>query len=90
MIADTAQGKYRPAWDVVMVVTLLYSAIVTPYEIAFSSAVQSIDGLFILNRIVDALFFAVSTHASRMVFVMIAPRSFTALAPPCTLHGFDM
>ena len=41
-------------WDVVMLTLLLFTALVTPYEVAFMTT--SLNFLFILNRLVDVLF----------------------------------
>ena len=41
-------------WDLAMVIVLLLVAIVTPFEVAFLDI--QIDGLFFVNRVVDALF----------------------------------
>jgi hypothetical protein len=42
-------------WDKLMLVLLLYTAIVTPVEVAFSNKVKY-DGLFVVNRLVDFCF----------------------------------
>jgi hypothetical protein len=41
-------------WDIVMILAILFSAVVTPFEVAFIET--KFDALFIVNRIVDALF----------------------------------
>ena len=48
------RGTFQSRWDVVMLVALIYTAIVTPFEVAFIP--PSFGALFIINRIVDYLF----------------------------------
>jgi hypothetical protein len=48
-------------WDVVTAAVLVYTAIVTPYEVAFLSRRGLVyDGVFVCNRITDVVFFVVS------------------------------
>ena len=59
---QAAQRKYlvdprslrMKQWDLVMVVLLLFTAVVTPAEVSFMSV--SINALFFVNRIVDMCF----------------------------------
>merc|ERR1712227_919984 len=48
--------KWKSArrWDLVMVLLLAYTAIFTPYEVAFLET--KLDALFIFNRLVDLAF----------------------------------
>jgi len=41
-------------WDLVMMICLLFTAVLTPFEVAFLQT--TLDLLFIINRVVDALF----------------------------------
>ena len=60
------QNDWFQKWDFVIVAMLLFTAIVTPYEVAFLST--SFDGLFIMNRVVDLSFIIVrSTTHSHML-----------------------
>ena len=46
-----------PAWDFVSAIALVFTAVVTPYEVGFLPASTSpSEGLFIINRIVDSVF----------------------------------
>eukprot|EP00937_MAST-01D_sp_MAST-1D-sp2_P006043 g6043.t1 len=47
-------GRYMRRWDVVMLTALLFTAIVTPYEVALLTT--QLDALFIINRVVDTIF----------------------------------
>ena len=47
-------GRFMRTWDPVTMVALLFTAVVTPAEIAFAE--PAYDALFLLNRIVDAIF----------------------------------
>ena len=48
---------YMRKWDVVMLVLLLFTALITPYEVAFMQT--GFNFLFFLNRFVDILFLKV-------------------------------
>lgn len=50
---DPATKSYR-RWDLYMIFLLLYTALVTPYEVAF--LVTKLNWLFVFNRLVDASF----------------------------------
>lgn len=41
-------------WDFVMVACLLFTAVITPYEVAFLSS--KLNALFVINRLVDLMF----------------------------------
>jgi len=56
---------YRGYWDVVIIVSLIFTATVTPFEVAFLPAVFS--ALFVINRFVDAIFL------SDMVLTLMTP-----------------
>ena len=48
-----------PRWDSLTISLLVFTALVSPYEVAFLKAPTSAsDGLFILNRVIDVFFFA--------------------------------
>ena len=54
------KGKLRSRWDILVLLALAFTALVTPVETAFfkspASLEEAIDVLFIVNRIVDAIF----------------------------------
>jgi hypothetical protein len=52
----TPAGKFCQNWDVIMICGILFTATVTPFEIAFLKDEFRIDTLFIMNRVVDLLF----------------------------------
>ena len=54
-------------WDIFMIVLLLFTSIVTPFEVAFLNA-ESVDTLFVINRLVDLGFFMDMTFQFRMPF----------------------
>jgi hypothetical protein len=47
-------SPHRTTWELILMATLLYTAIVTPFEVAFLPV--SLDAIFFLNRIVDFVF----------------------------------
>ena len=62
-LIDPRRGRFMPIWDIATTLCLLYTALITPYEVAFLEppatwAEASGDVLFILNRLVDVIFVA--------------------------------
>ena len=44
-------------WEALLAVALCFTAIITPYEVGFLELSTSpLDGLFIVNRVVDVIF----------------------------------
>ena len=52
------QGRYMSWWDPITSAALLFVAIVTPAEIAFTTnkPINPVAGLFWINRVVDLVF----------------------------------
>lgn len=48
-------SPFMRRWDVTMMLMMLFTALVTPYEVAFMDG-GTVDFLFVLNRLVDLLF----------------------------------
>jgi CRP-like cAMP-binding protein len=57
-LIDPRRSRYMPVWDVLMMCALVYTATVTPYEVTFVDEGACVTPLFIVNRLVDVLFFA--------------------------------
>lgn len=56
-LVDPRTSTMLPYWDVATTVAILFTAIVTPYEVAFLGvASTAADTLFILNRVIDMVF----------------------------------
>lgn len=55
------QTRGQEVCAVVMSLAILFTMIVTPFEVAFLSSTPHADGLFVVNRILDILFLAVSS-----------------------------
>jgi hypothetical protein len=49
-------GDFCQKWDVAIIAALVFTATVTPYEVAFVET--KIDAMFAINRLVDLLFFS--------------------------------
>ena len=49
-------GEFCKNWDLLMVALLVFTAIVTPFEVGFLT--PKFDGLYVVNRFVDAGFVA--------------------------------
>lgn len=55
-LIDRRHSRFMPFWDGMMVLALFFAASVTPFEVTYISEGNCITPLFIVNRIVDALF----------------------------------
>jgi potassium voltage-gated channel Eag-related subfamily H protein 7 len=58
-IIDPRHSKFSGYWDLVTMLALLFTAVVTPFEVSFLSAPQKweeVDGLFLVNRLIDLIF----------------------------------
>ena len=67
-------GRYLGYWDVVVGIALMFTALVTPYEVALLPT--RLDTLFGINRIIDLLFLADIV----LQFVLVTPESSSAIA----------
>jgi len=54
-IYDPRTSKFLPQWDMVVGVALLFTATITPYEVAFL-VFEDFDALFVFNRMFDVVF----------------------------------
>jgi hypothetical protein len=59
------QAKFLQYLDAVAFVALLFTAVVTPVEVAFMPAPTSVDALFVINRIIDIIFIIVRMTRTR-------------------------
>jgi hypothetical protein len=57
-VIDPRESKYIGLWDIMTFQALVFTAIVTPYEVSFIAPLDYVDSLFVINRLVDAIFFA--------------------------------
>lgn len=57
-IIDPRQAGFVQSWDVCMVLLLIFTALVTPYEVVFLPSTSEVNGLFVVNRLVDLAFLA--------------------------------
>ena len=56
-LIDPRTSKYIGYWDLVTGLALLFTALVTPWEVAFAPAPKSaLESMFIVNRLVDCIF----------------------------------
>ena len=55
-IIDPRTSAFIQNWDLAMLLLLLFTALITPYEVVFLPASNSISVLFVVNRLVDAAF----------------------------------
>ena len=56
LIIDPRKSKFMPTWDIVMIASLLFTSIVTPYEVTFVDEGACVTPLFVVNRVVDGIF----------------------------------
>ena len=56
-LIDPTKSVFLPRWDCIGGIVLIYTAIVTPYEVAFlQPSKTALSGRFILNRVIDTFF----------------------------------
>lgn len=55
-IIDPRSSSWMPLWDFLMLSAVLFVAIVTPVEVAFLGDGRHVSALWIVNRIIDAIF----------------------------------
>ena len=55
-VIDPRRSSFMSYWDLVMLVSLLFTATITPYEVTFVEEGPCITVLFVLNRVIDFLF----------------------------------
>ena len=64
-------SKFMARWDVATLVALVFTAVVTPVEVAFcngagdagaSKLAQAIEPLFVINRLVDLVFIGICVY----------------------------
>jgi len=53
---DPLRCRWMPYWEVIITVTLVFTAVETPYEITFVDEGPCVTPLFIVNRVVDLCF----------------------------------
>ena len=75
-LIDPRYSTFSQIWDVVTMLALVFTALVTPFEVSFLSAPTKwadIDMLFILNRLIDVIFSADLVLNFFMMFPMADP-----------------
>lgn len=55
---DPRTSRTASIVDIVVACALIFTVIVTPFEVAFLSPAERVDVLFVLNRLMDIIFFA--------------------------------
>ena len=55
-LLDPRNSRLMPIWDIVMLCCLLFTALVTPYEVTFLDEGACVTALFVVNRLLDCLF----------------------------------
>ena len=86
------EGGLMGAWDVFGTSALVWTAIVTPFEVGFLPASESLsDPLFIINRVVDGTHSSTPRHARVCRAAAFLPSCLTlALHSPSGIFLFDM
>ena len=68
-IVDPRMSKYLAYWDTVTMLAIVFTALVTPYEIAFlPMATSATEPLFIINRFLDVIFIVDMLITFRMMY----------------------
>ena len=65
------KSKFVARWEIALWIALLFTAIVTPYEVGFIDQTDEVDAFFVANRIVDVIF-AIDIC---LQFMLMYPRS---------------
>ena len=55
-LIDPRHSKVMRAWDLIMLFALMFTAIITPYEVTFIEEGPCVTVLFMINRLIDLLF----------------------------------
>jgi hypothetical protein len=55
-LVDRRTSKAMPYWDAIMILSLVYAATVTPFEVVYLADGPCVTRLFVVNRVVDLLF----------------------------------
>ena len=55
-VIDPRHSRYMPFWDIAMLIAMLFTALVTPFEVVFVDSGRYISALWIVNRFVDFCF----------------------------------
>lgn len=56
LLIDPRTSVFMPRWDVVISLAIVFTAFVTPYEVAFTPMSTTPDPSFIVNRVLDVIF----------------------------------
>lgn len=71
VIIDPRESKVASYTDIVTAVALMFTVVVTPFEVSFLPPTSTIDTLFVLNRFVDVAFLI----DMGMQFILMVPTS---------------
>lgn len=55
-VLDPRKSRFVKWWDFPLASALCFTAIVTPFEVSFVDPPESVDALFVVNRIIDVIF----------------------------------
>ena len=64
---DPRRSCWVPVWDLVMLVAMVFTATVTPYEVAFIDDGPCVTIMFLVNRVVD---FCVSPRSLQSTYTL--------------------
>jgi hypothetical protein len=68
-IIDPRMSRYMAYWDTVTMLAIVFTALVTPYEIAYlPMATSATEPLFIINRVMDIIFIVDMLITFRMMY----------------------
>lgn len=55
-VLNPNKSSFLGSWDGITSLALIYTALVTPFEVAFISASTKVDAWFVINRVLDLIF----------------------------------
>ena len=73
-VIDPRSSRAASSSDIVVAVALIFTILVTPWEVSFLAPAQEVDLLFVFNRIMDTIFFVDMCFQ----FVLMYPTSSSA------------
>ena len=78
---DPRKSAFMPVWDLIMLLALAFTAIVTPFEVTFIDEGACVTPLFVINRLVDVRASARHDSNSQATYVCMFPRSSLLSSP---------
>ena len=90
-IIDPKDSTWMKRWDIILMLALIFTAVVTPVEVAFMSEGEHITSLWMLNRAVDLIFRERSAPMKQCAYYLLPSKgaliSTPSFAPACCVYS---